>query len=49
MGLGPLDNDFGLVEARDRAAELRRMIRRGVDPLRQPRALIYGDYSGAQG
>ena len=38
MGLGPLDDDFGIVEARDRAAELRRMIRRGVDPLDEKRA-----------
>ncbi|WP_294275075.1 site-specific integrase [uncultured Sphingomonas sp.] len=38
MGLGPLDDDFGLTEARDRAAELRRMIRRGVDPLAEKRA-----------
>ena len=38
MGLRPLDDEFGLVEARDRAAELRRMIRRGVDPLAERRA-----------
>jgi len=38
MGLGPLDDDFGLVEARDRAAELRKLIRRGVDPLAEKRA-----------
>lgn len=38
MGLGSLDDDFGLVQARDRAAELRRMIRRGVDPLAEKRA-----------
>ncbi|MGJ3627031.1 Arm DNA-binding domain-containing protein [Sphingomonas sp. MMS24-JH45] len=38
MGLGPLDDDFGLTEARDRAAELRQMIRRGVDPLAEKRA-----------
>lgn len=38
MGLGPLDEDFGLVEARDRAAELRKLIRRGVDPLEERRA-----------
>lgn len=33
MGLGPLEDDFGLIEARDRAAELRKMIRHGIDPL----------------
>ncbi|MDQ1229330.1 integrase arm-type DNA-binding domain-containing protein [Sphingomonas sp. SORGH_AS_0879] len=38
MGLGPLDDEFGLTEARDRAAELRRMIRRGVDPLAEKHA-----------
>lgn len=38
MGLGPLDDDFELVEARDRAAELRQMIRHGVDPLAEKRA-----------
>lgn len=38
MGLGSLDDDLGLVEARDQAAELRKLIRRGVDPLEERRA-----------
>lgn len=38
MGLGRLEEDFGLFEARDRAAELRKLIRRGVDPLGEVRA-----------
>jgi integrase len=33
MGLGRRADDFDLYEARDRAAELRKQLRRGIDPL----------------
>lgn len=38
MGLGRREDDFDLAEAREKAAELRKQLRRGVDPLEALRA-----------
>lgn len=38
MGLGRREDDFDLAEARERAAELRKQLRRGIDPIEVERA-----------
>ncbi len=44
MGLGPLDT-VGLTEARDRAAEARKQLRDGIDPLAARQAKKIADAS----